>query len=200
MGNGTYLYGYYINYQKAGIRPVITINDQSMKEDISIQNNDITLSGNYQVIEKIEKFTSDKYNQDSDTYKKLQEIFSDKKSIVAYSFSLYDENNNLVEPESKVTVNIKLPTDMNYDKIRLLYIADDFSKQELEYSIHDNTLSFETDHFSTYVITEDQDEEIVNVADTAFNLTKIGITIGLVILVLGIMVIVQVLLKSKKEK
>ena len=62
------------------------------------------------------------------------------------------------------------------------------------------TLSFETDHFSTYVITEDQDEEIVNVADTAFNLTKIGITIGLVILVLGIMVIVQVLLKSKKEK
>lgn len=36
-------------------------------------------------------------------------------------------------------------------------------------------------------------------ADTAFSITKLGVSIGLVILVLGVMVIVQTLLKDKQK-
>lgn len=188
-----------------GVRPVIEVTkdriegSQEVDTEIKSNNDNIYILGKTSDLYQ-KKFEVNEYLKDSNTYKKLQETFSNKKNIIAYSFNLYDASNNLVEPESKVTVNIKLPTDMNYDKIRLWYVTDDFSKQELEYSIHDNVLSFETDHFSAYVLTEDQDEEIVNVADTAFNAMRLGITIGLVILVLGIMVIVQVLLNSKKEK
>lgn len=45
----------------------------------------------------------------------------------------------------------------------------------------------------------EDNNQVVQVEDTAFSITKIGITIGLVIIVFGIMVIIQTLLKDKKK-
>ena len=60
-------------------------------------------------------------------------------------------------------------------------------------------MTFNTNHFSDYIITEDKEtKEIVKVENTGFNVTKIEISIGLGILVLGIIIIVQTILKNKK--
>lgn len=187
--------------QNAYVRPVIDIEKKTVtNKAINTTDENISISSIPSTIDKISKAEVKEYLKDSDVYKRLQNIFKDKKSIIAYNFNLYDADNNPIKPESKVTVNIKLPTDIDQNKLKLWYITEEFNQQELEYSIQNNTLSFETDHFSTYVLTEDMDEEIVNVSDTAFNITMIGVTIGLAILVMGIMVIVQTLLKSKNNK
>lgn len=47
--------------------------------------------------------------------------------------------------------------------------------------------------------TTENNDQVVEVEDTAWNVSKIGITIGLVILVLGVMVIVQTILKGKQK-
>lgn len=186
--------------QKYYVRPVVDIEKKPVtNKTINSTNESISISSAPIVIDKLSKVDITEFSKDSEEYKKLLNIFKDKKNVIAYNFNLYDSNNKIVEPESKVTVNIKLPKNINYDKLKVWYISDNFNKQELSYSIKEDILSFETDHFSIYALTEDIEGEVVQVADTAFSITKLGVSIGLVILVLGVMVIVQTLLKDKQK-
>ena len=182
------------------VRPVVDIEKKIVtNKQVNSNNEYIYISGSPSVVDKLNKIEVKEYSKDSDVYKRISNIFADKNKLFVYNFNLYDESNKLVEPDSKIKVNIKLPENLNKDKLKLWYITEDYSRQELSYIVKDNILSFETDHFSIYALTEDEDSEVVKVEDTAFSITKLGITIGLVILVLGIMVIIQTILKEKKE-
>ena len=73
--------------------------------------------------------------------------------FTAFDISL-ESGGAKIQPNGKVQVSIPIPA--GYDKTRLtIYcIADDGAKTELPSSVNGNTITFETNHFSTYVVAE----------------------------------------------
>ena len=204
LGNGTYLTASYLNYTKSGIRPVVTIDNENLSDDISLTSNGVYIKANYQEIDKINKFSATMYDASNTKYNKFKELFSDYNKFIAYNIEALDKSGNVVKFDQNVEVSLKIPNDSDdcdSTKISVWYVDDSFNKQKLDMEVINNVVTFNTNHFSDYIITEDKEtKEIVKVEDTGFNVTKIGISIGLGILVLGIMVIVQTILKDKKAK
>ena len=105
----------------------------------------------------------------------------------------------MINFDKNIEVSLKIPDDYDSTRISVWYVDDSFNKQELDMETVNNVVTFNTNHFSDYIITEDKEtKEIVKVENTGFNVTKIEISIGLGILVLGIIIIVQTILKNKK--
>ena len=198
VGRGDYLDSYYLNYQKAGIRPVITISDKNVSDNSAITNNEskISVSGKYTIMDKVKKFVSEKYSENSEEYLKFKDLFKSYDNFVAYNLEILDKDNKKINFNEKVEVKIPLPSGFDKEKTKVWYVDENYNKEEIISSIVNDYVIFKTNHFSNYIITTG-DVEIVEVEDTAFSITKIGITIGLVIFVLGIMVIIQSLLKKK---
>lgn len=77
---------------------------------------------------------------------------------VSDKFTLYDisfiKDNTTVQPNGKVIITLPIPDGYNKEKLTIYYVADDGTKQELTATIVGNTISFETTHFSYYVIAE----------------------------------------------
>lgn len=85
---------------------------------------------------------------------KVKEALKD----VSNRFSAFDlsleKDNVKIQPTGKVTVSIPIPSGYDQSRLAIYYIADDGTKTELPSTIQENNISFETDHFSTYVVAE----------------------------------------------
>lgn len=85
---------------------------------------------------------------------KVKEAIKD----VSNRFSAFDlsleKDNVKIQPTGKVTVSIPIPSGYDQSRLAIYYIADDGTKTELPSTIQENNISFETDHFSTYVVAE----------------------------------------------
>ena len=180
------------------VRPVIDI-IKAKVATIKTTDSDVTILGDSSILSKISKVSVEKYSSDSDVYKSLMKIFQNKAKIIAYDFNLYDSNNNVIQPGGTVEVNIVLPSNINIDKLKLWYVDNDYNAEQLSFSVSNNVLSFKTTHFSTYVLTEDVDGQVVEVEDTAFDLSKLGLYTGLTVVVIGAIVIVQSSVRKKRK-
>lgn len=199
LGKGGYLNAYYLNYTKSGIRPVVTINNRNLSDDTSITNNGVSIKANYQQIDKINKFSATLYDASNTKYNKFKELFSNYNKFVAYNIEALDKSGNVINFDKNIEVSLKIPDDYDSTRISVWYVDDSFNKQELDMETVNNVVTFNTNHFSDYIITEDKEtKEIVKVENTGFNVTKIEISIGLGILAFGIIIIVQTILKNKK--
>ncbi len=88
----------------------------------------------------------------------LQEV-TDK--FCAFDISL--ENDGVkIQPNGKVKVTISIPVGYDKNKVAVYYIDNDGLKEKLLSTINGEQISFETDHFSTYVIAEVEDENNTN--------------------------------------
>lgn len=184
-----------------GVRPVIEVPKNEINNKKEIVDNNITIeeSTNGSLI-NVSKLEIKKLQSNTETYNKINSIFKDKKNFIAYDFNLYDIANNHIEPTGMVTVKIKIPSGFNKDKIKVWYVDDKYNTKEIKHSIVDEKIIFETNHFSTYVITEDNNisTQTVQVGNT-FKTAYIGYCIGIAILILGIIVIYQSYRHYKKE-
>ena len=161
---------------------------------------DDTITNTYKEIVKILSYNNNidflyLYNMNLN----YDELFSNYNKFVAYNIEALDKSGNVINFDKNIEVSLKIPDDYDSTRISVWYVDDSFNKQELDMETVNNVVTFNTNHFSDYIITEDKEtKEIVKVENTGFNVTKIEISIGLGILVLGIIIIVQTILKNKK--
>lgn len=82
---------------------------------------------------------------------------------VSEKFFVYDitlhSGEAAVQPNGKVLVTLPIPADYDKEKLAVYYVADDGVKTELPCTVDGDSVSFETDHFSTYVLAEKAAEQ-----------------------------------------
>ena len=73
--------------------------------------------------------------------------------FVVYDISLLS-NNTKIQPNGKVKVSIPIPSDYNRNKLEVYRIKDNGEKIKYDVTVEGDYATFETDHFSTYVLAE----------------------------------------------
>ena len=97
-----------------------------------------------------EKVTSgDNYNT------VVKAVEEDLSKFVLYDISLIN-NNVKVQPNGKVNVSIPIPSGYDASKIVVYRVAEDGTKTKLDITVKDGYITFETDHFSNYVVGEEK--------------------------------------------
>lgn len=85
---------------------------------------------------------------------------------IADRFSVFDlalESGGVrVQPNGKVTVSIPIPEGYERGRLAIYYIDENGVKTELPCAVDGDTITFETDHFSTYVVAEKSTEIITS--------------------------------------
>ena len=76
---------------------------------------------------------------------------------VGYDISL-QKDGTTVQPYGKVKVNIAVPDGMNGAKCKVLRVEADGSLTDMDAKFENGVLSFETEHFSLYIIAETADD------------------------------------------
>ncbi len=72
----------------------------------------------------------------------------------AYDITLIDELQNIVQPKETVTVKIPVPKEYRGENCKVYHVRNNGSMVNMDAEYLDNYLTFQTDHFSTYLITE----------------------------------------------
>lgn len=89
---------------------------------------------------------------------------------VSDKYTVYDinllENNVKIQPNGKVKISIPIPSDYNKQRLAVYRIDSDEEKTEYAVTVEEGYATFETNHFSTYVLAEKQEN------DTSDNETK----------------------------
>ena len=75
--------------------------------------------------------------------------------MYVYDITLQSEGVE-VQPNGKVKVSIPVPNDLDINKLVVYRINDDRTKTEYAVTVENGYATFETDHFSTYVLAEEK--------------------------------------------
>lgn len=146
-----------------------------------------------------------------DTIINVEEITSDNiKKILgtdkykAYNITLYSngmEDNITKLSNGKFLVKIPVPSEYNGKNLVVYYINSNNEKEEHKVTIKDNYITFETNHFSTYILTELQNSNNSNNSienpKTLDSITKY-IILGVIALA-GIIGCIIYIIKNKKK-
>ena len=156
--------------------------------------NDNSNENNDEVITKIDSKTNIKLETDKgiipdDTIIEITEISSgavfdkikntlvDIENFKAFDITLKSNNTN-IQPNGKIKISIPIPENFDVSRLIAYRIDDDNSKIEYQVTVANGYATFETDHFSIYVLGErtevsdkNQDETDENVVGT--NNTKL---------------------------
>lgn len=85
-----------------------------------------------------------------DTVKKA---LSEVKNIKVFDINLLS-NGAKIQPNGKVKISIPIPSDIDKSKLAVYRVADNGDKTEYAVTINGDVATFETDHFSIYVLAE----------------------------------------------
>ncbi len=87
-------------------------------------------------------------------YNTLVKVLEDNTSkFVAFDISLIN-NNIKVQPNGKVKLSIPIPSGYDTSRLTVYRVDENETKTEYTVKVEDNYATFETDHFSTYVLAE----------------------------------------------
>ena len=185
----------------------VNITSQDTKTGITMDNTIEGVNGT--------TYTAPKLNVNSITsgeiYNRVQTALNNKvNKFVVYDIKITSEN-VIVQPNGKVEIKIPIPSDFDSSNLVVYRIDDDGTENKYEVeveTINNNKYAvFETDHFSTYVLAESNEQlqsnnEIVDNTIVPYaQLPQTGVTI-VVILLIGISlisIIVSAILTKKTK-
>ena len=75
-----------------------------------------------------------------------------------------------IQPNGKVKISIPVPTEYNKSNLVVYRVADNGDKTEYTVTVNGDVATFETDHFSTYVLAEKEIKQ--NTGNTETTQTK----------------------------
>lgn len=138
------------------------------------------------------------------TFENVKKVVSNVKSFIAFDITLKSDEEK-IQPQGNVKISIPIPSDMGTSNLIVYRISD--AGEKIEYKVTVETINnvkyatFETNHFSTYVLAE---KELNNnqITDEKDETPKTG-TINYIYLALPITVIATigiVILKKKEIK
>ena len=134
-------------------------------DGISVKSTLENLSDNAILITKTLDSESVEYSKISEKISEYLLLLSGEENsdikYCAYEIYITDEENNIIQPKDKVTVNIPIPNGYEEDSVKVYRVEADDSFTDMNATVSNENLVFETDHFSIYVIAS------VNKDDTA---------------------------------
>lgn len=191
------------NSDEFGVRPVITISKDAIvsveKEDVL---NKITLKAeSTTIISKDVEFKTNVITENNENFNTVKTYLKNPELSKIYDITLY-QNNAKIQPNGNVTLTFEV-TGMDINKVKAYRINEDNTLTKLETKIIDGKLEVTTNHFSIYILTEeeisttvvDTSEEQVENPDTGDIMVYILPTMTLVILSIAF---VSFKLKNKK--
>lgn len=78
--------------------------------------------------------------------------------FTAFDISL-ENGGAKIQPDGKVQVSVPIPAGYDRERLTVYHIADDGTRTELPSTVFEDTITFETDHFSLYVVAEKAADE-----------------------------------------
>lgn len=92
------------------------------------------------------------------TEPKILDIVKTSLKDISNKYTVFDinllQNNVKIQPSGKVKVSIPVPSDYIKEKLVVYRIAENGTKTKYDVKVEGNYATFETDHFSTYVLAE----------------------------------------------
>ncbi len=107
------------------------------------------------------KLEVNEINKNSEKFTQINEIISKsfmegttQIEALIYDIELKDSAGTVVQPKSSVTVKIPVPAGYNGRKCKVYYVNNDGKLTDMSAKFVNGFIVFDTDHFSTYIITE----------------------------------------------
>lgn len=122
-----------IGDKETGVR--LEASEGVIPSDTVLKTEKVTDGENFTIVDKALTDTADKW--------------------VAYDISLLSDNAE-IQPNGKVKIAIPRPAELNADKLALFHVAEDGKLTQIPFTLDEatDTVVFETDHFSLYVVAE----------------------------------------------
>lgn len=90
-------------------------------------------------------------------YNTVTKILSNVKGFRLYDINLLS-NGTKIQPNGKVKVSIPIPSDFDKTKLSVYRVSENGDKTEYKVTVEGDYATFETDHFSMYVLAEKTEE------------------------------------------
>lgn len=88
-----------------------------------------------------------------ETFNKLKDTLLEIKNFKAYDITLKSNETN-IQPNGKIKISIPIPEGFDTSRLVIYRFEEDGSKTEYQVAVLNGYATFETDHFSTYVLGE----------------------------------------------
>ena len=142
--------------------------------------------------------------EDEKTLKTVKESLKEiSNKYVTFDISLINDNKK-IQPNGKVKISIPIPSDYDTSKLVVYRIESNGEKVEYNVTVNGNMATFETDHFSTYVLAERTTEDTSVKDDTENekdNTPKTGVTSPILIIsLLTTIAGIGIILVKRKQK
>lgn len=88
-----------------------------------------------------------------ETFEKIKNILVEIKNFKAFDITLKSNDTN-IQPKGKVKISVPIPVGFDASRLAIYRFEEDGTKTEYKVKVENGYATFETDHFSTYVLGE----------------------------------------------
>lgn len=107
------------------------------------------------------------------TYNTVKKALETMKNFTAFDITL-KSNGVTVQPNGNVKISVPIPEGYNKENLKVYRVEDNGNKTEYKVTVEGNYATFETDHFSTYVLAETKTTETTTPPTTTTQPTNKG--------------------------
>lgn len=152
----------------------------------------------------------------NENYPKINDILSDVEGKKTYFDIKLIKDNQAVQPNGYVTVYIPIPKEYDSERIEIYYVdVENAAYKLIEGTIQGEDYTFTTNHFSTYVLVEKPEPQIVQVSTEVDNSVEKNMAqvvqaiidfftnvkcLYIVITILVVIVLILLIIKTRKSK
>lgn len=139
-----------------------------------------------------------KINENDNLYKEIEKKVTGAKRFEVIEITLTKDGQN-VQPKSKVTVEIKIPSGYNPDNILVYYVEDDGTLTLVNHTVVGDKVQIDTDKVGKFVIVEKEDQNKNESSNNTTENPKTGTIISISVIIVGIIVATGIYFYTKKK-
>ena len=139
----------------------VIVADEGKDIKTDINGEDVYITYEEGILDADTSLTVDIIEESDEAYEKIKPV--DNVDFVAYDINIKDKEGNKVQPDGKVQVTLPCPEDMSAELCKVYYVSEEGIFYDMDAKYEEGNLTFETEHFSTYMITSGEIEGAVAV-------------------------------------
>ncbi len=139
-----------------------------------------------------------KINENDNLYKEIEKKVTGAKRFEVIEITLTKDGQN-VQPKSKVTVEIKIPSGYNPDNILVYYVEEDGTLTLVNHIVVGDKVQIDTDKVGKFVIVEKEDQNKNESSNNTTENPKTGTIISISVIIVGIIVATGIYFYTKKK-
>lgn len=139
-----------------------------------------------------------KINENDNLYKEIEKKVTGAKRFEVIEITLTKDGQN-VQPKSKVTVEIKIPSGYNPDNILVYYVEEDGTLTLVNHTVVGDKVQIDTDKVGKFVIVEKEDQNKNESSNNTTENPKTGTIISISVIIVGIIVATGIYFYTKKK-